>query len=109
MAALEPTKRYFVESLPVGLVEAEKTLRGSAAPSLTIIELDHERPDELAALEGLIRAWPMPPRIIIIMDGLAETAARKFLKLRFRTGFPSIAARVICSVPVSMSCARPVP
>jgi pilus assembly protein CpaE len=88
LAALEPTKQFFVESLPVGLVEAEKALRQSAVPSLTIIELHHERRDELAALEDLIRAWPVPPRIIIITDGLAETAARKFLKLQISDWLP---------------------
>ena len=86
--ALEPTNRFFVEVLPTGLVEAEKTLRGLAVPSLTIIELNHDRLDELEALEGLVRMSPAPPRIIVVTDGLEEKAARRFLRLQISDCLP---------------------
>jgi pilus assembly protein CpaE len=85
--ALEPTNRFVVEVLPVGLVEAEKSLRGLPA-SLTIVEVSHGRLDELEALERLIRMLPTPPKIIVIADNLPETAARRFLRLQISDCLP---------------------
>ncbi len=86
--ALGATHRFHVEASGGSLAEIADGLAGENPASLLIIELRNDPGPDLAALEALLGKWSTPPAVIIMSDRLAETVARRFLKLQIADWLP---------------------
>ena len=85
---LEATGRYHVELNANSIAAPDSASLRSAVAALHIIEADAENPAQLVALEKFLQSRIAPMPVIVISSGLAQSAARRFLRLQIADWLP---------------------